>query len=269
MANYADYVKNDVDAELQEVQANRNIPESVVRRFDGKSIEDVLESYANLEQMSSRQGQELGELRSQVSRLVDLQLQTKASSEAPVTAQPDEPAITVDDLYDNPQAALETVASRVVNKKVDTKVSALEKEIQKLNRDRAIVELTAKHPNWKTEVQSPEFKTWANSSAYRQRLAAQADQFDFVAADDLLEMWKDHTQKSQEANVEALREQQLRDATLESTSPGLVEGMGTAFTRSQIIEQKRAAKMGDRKAEAWLRANAEEIAIAYEEGRII
>jgi hypothetical protein len=35
------------------------------------------------------------------------------------------------------------------------------------------------------------------------------------------------------------------------------------------MEKRLAAKRGDRNADHWLRSNAESIAIAYEEGRIV
>jgi hypothetical protein len=268
MAKFADYVSKqdqEINTELAESVAKRSIPESVVKRFDGKSVEDILESYANLEQEFSRRANETSELRRTVDDLVKLQLNQSNTSQA-VTAEPAKP-ITVDDLYTDPADAIKRAVDPVV-KESAKRVESLEKSLNEMNMRAKIADLTARYPEWKSDAQSPEFRTWVNESRARERLAVTADRGDLDAANDLFELWYSHRNLEQQVEKRVQREDQFRAASLESSSPGVVNVADT-LSRSMLLEKRLAAKRGDRAAERWLNAHAESIAIAYEEGRLV
>lgn len=256
---YNEYVKNNqVDQELADVTSKKNIPESVVKRFDGKSIDDVLESYANLERSYSQQGQEIGALRKTVDNLVTLQSQNVASvADTSKTVEP----VKIDDLYDDPEGAI----AKVVNKTASKRIEELENQVKVLSVSEKKAQLTGRYPTWQAEIVKPEFGEWVKSSPARSRLAVQADQGDLDSANDLLELWEHNTKSEQEAQKKLQRERQFRDATLETSSPNGVEVPNT-YSRSHIMEQRIKAKRGDQVAQRWLQAHAEDIAIAYEEG---
>lgn len=261
MAKYSDYVKEDqIDQELQEVQ-KRNIPDSVLRRFDGKSTEDILESYAELQRMSSQQGEELGSLRKTVGDLVTLQSQASASVAEPAKAKP----IKVDDLYDNPERAIEQVVEQSPTSK---RVTELEAQLLALAHKEKVVELSGKYPTWKEDIKNPEFLDWIKASPARTRMAIAGDRGDFDSANDLLELWANHTSKEQEVQNQLSREKQFRDATLESSSPVGVD-IENVYSRSDLLTRRMAAKRGDQEQIRYLQANSESIALAYEEGRLI
>ena len=268
MAKFADYVSKqdqDLNQEIEEVSSRRNIPESVVKRFDGKSIEDILESYSNLEQEFSRRSNETSELRRTVDDLVKLQL-TASNTSRQEAAEPNRP-ITVDDLYTDPASAIKQAVEPVV-KESAKRMDSLEKSISEMNMRAKLADLTAKYPEWQGDARSPEFLEWVRGSNARARLATVADKGDIDAANDLFELWYSHRNLEQQVNQRVRREKQFEAATLETSSPGTVNA-AEPVSRSMLIEKRLAAKRGDRAADRWLRAHADSIAIAYEEGRLV
>jgi len=276
MARYEDYVKNaaeaqaeadeaptGLDAEIQEAgdaQAERQleIPESVLKRFSDKSPEEILESYAHLEQAYSQQGNKMGELRKSFDDYIVLQSQT------PSEPEPDPEPVSVDDLYDDPEAAI----SQVVERQTRDKLSALESELEAVRRERYLAEFERKHPNVREVSQSPEFIEWVQGSPYRMKLAQQADGFDLDAAEQLFGLYEETTSSQQQVRQTAKRKADLRNASLESPSPDSPQ-LDEQWSRSEIIDRKLRAKLGDNESKVWLQKNSEAIAIAYEEGRVI
>lgn len=270
MANIADYIEKDKDLESEiqdaaEAQDQRDedgfkIPD----RFRKKTKADIAASYVELEKAYSQQGNDMGTLRQTVDQMLELQSQTQSTSpEQDSTADP----VTVDDIYEDADGNIRRVARDEVSNEIDE----LKTEVQGLKRDKALASLNTKFPDWQTLAQSPEFMNWVRDSDYRARLAVQADQnFDFDAAEVLLGMYYDSNAPKQEQEIEPEvdNSQQLRDAMLESTSPPPTELVDT-FSRYELMEKRIASKRGDLKAERWLAANAESIANAYAEGRIV
>jgi hypothetical protein len=245
--------------EASEAQEERisieGVPDSVLDRFDGKTGAEVLKSYAELERAFSNQGNTMGELRKSFDEYVNLQSVEPKQAYEPVTA---------DEMYEDPENAV----ARVVQEQTGDKLKELEVELNKAKMERKISEFERKFPDARTTAHSTEFADWVKGSPYRQRLAQNADGYDFDAAEELFGLYSDSTQTAVSSNQERKREQQLRDATLESGSP---EGahIDETFSRADIIDAKLKAKYGYRDAQTWLKKNAEAIAIAYEEGRVV
>lgn len=267
MAQYKDYVKAQNDAideeivEASEAQEERisieGVPDSVLDRFDGKTGADVLKSYAELERAYSEQGNTMGALRKSFDEYVSLQ------------SQPSEPTpayepVTADEMYEDPDNAV----ARVVQKQTGDKLKELEDELSKVRMDNKISDFARKFPDARTVAHSEEFAAWVKGSPYRQRLAQNADAYDFDAAEELFGLYNDSTQTVADNKQARKRDQQLRDASLESGSPEGAQ-LDDTFSRADIIDAKLRAKYGERDAQTWLRKNAEAIAIAYEEGRVV
>lgn len=264
---YADYAgKDDLEQELKDTQANpqRSIPASVVKRFDGKSVEDVLESYSQLENAYNSRNDEIGTLRKTVNDLVSLSARSN-SSEPQVRKEPDKP-VTVDDLYNDTEGTIGNVVEKK-SEETNKRIKQLESELQNQKIREQVVGLAARYPKWQEDIKTPEFKSWVGSSAYRQRLASAANGYDFDAANDLLSAWNEHSKTDEQMVQEQRRDSQFRDATLESSGGTFMEA-SQGFSRHDLGEKRLAAKRGDLAAERWLRANADAIAIAYEEGNL-
>lgn len=267
MAKYEDYApKDDLDEEIvdagQATEDRREGGESMElpERFRDKTPEEIAASYVELEKAYSQQGNKLGEMRNTMDEYIQNTLesgQTQTTSEEEVATD-----VTIDDLYDDTEAAIRTVAERAVG----SRVQALEQELAQARLQTRIDSLGDKYGDWRGEVQKPEFLEWVKESPYRVRVAQAADQFDMDAAEELLGLYNERKGLT-DLRAEAERDSQLRDATLESSS-ATVSTPEDSYSRSQIIDARVRAQHGDQKAVSWLKSNAEGIAIAYEEGNL-
>lgn len=270
MANYEDYANraDELDGEIREAQQGQQqrqaVPDSVRQRFDGKNVDDVLSSFASLEQKLGQQGQELGELRRQNQMLMEAALERQSSPQEADTTE-SVASITVDDIYNNPTEAI----SRVVEAKTRSQLQKMERELAAERMARARAELSAKYDGWQSEVQTDEFRNWVTESAFRSRVAADADKGDLTAANDLLSEWyRGKAQDTQYQEQNRQRQVALDAAALETSGPVGMQSEET-YSRKELQEMRLAAKRGDYKAEQWLNENAAAIRLAYEEERVI
>jgi hypothetical protein len=269
MAKYEDYVggiegeigeaAKQSDQRARDAETGRYIPE----RFANKDITDVIKSYEELEKLNSRQAQDLGSMRKTVDQLLDIQ-QQQASSPAQETSKP----VSVDDLYEN----ADEVLRRVVREESSNELTTLKSELDQLKLERKLSQLEGKFPDWRERVQEADFGAWVQESPYRQRMFQEADSGDFDAAEEILGMYYE-TNRRQEAQdsqrqEQVVQQQQLADAILESGSPA-APAMDETYSRNDLMEARLSAKRGDLKADRWLKAHADSIARAYEEGRIV
>lgn len=270
MAKIADYVQkqDQVTKELEAVASQpaktSNIPESVKTRFAGKTPEEIMESFAEAQALISRQGQELGELRKTAQILIELQ-STTPQQEPAKPAKP-EKRITSDDLYDNPEGTIATVVQKE-SQKTSERVEALEKELAKRTATEIEVRLESKYKGWKQEIANPEFLDWVKESPIRVQLAVAANNWNEDSANDLLERWYERKGIVRQAQAQVEREQQFRNASLESSSPVDIEQVPT-YSRHELEKHRMAAKHGNRTSEAYLKAHGPAITQAYREGRI-
>lgn len=261
MARYEDYAEEGINTEIQEAAAEQKARDEkgryIPERFRDKDISDVIKSYEELEKLNSRQSQDLGSMR----KTVDDLLASQASSPAPEPSKP----VTVDDIYEDPDAALR----RVVQEESSSEIEQLKKELQTMRSQARLDQIDRKFPDWRTKAQSSEFVEWVKESPYRARVAQDADAGDFDAAEEILGMYYDESSKAEEpAPTAAEQVDNLQNAMLESASPASAD-TDDVYSRSELLEVRLAAKRGDMKADRWLKAHANGIALAYEEGRIV
>ena len=257
MARIEDYVKNDtLDTEIIDAQVQSESRRSVIPdRFAEKSREEIAASYKELESAYSRQGNDLGVMRKQVDELVGLQL---LKSEP----QDQTPAVTLDNLYDDADGTIRQVAESVANSRIE----GLEQKLEEVTREKDRTKFEETHPDWQVTLGTPEFQNWVAEKPYRQSLAKQADAWDFDAAGDLFGLYNGEQQPTQQGNIQ--REQQLRDATLETSGAALPD-LTTNFSRSKLMNVRIKAKAGNEEAKSYLRVKGAEIQLAYAEGRIV
>lgn len=262
MAKFEDYEqKGELDQEIadaadksetREGESSFKMPE----RFTGKSAEEIAQSYTELESLNSRQAQDLGTMRRTVDEF--LTLKSVQPDPDPVELEP----ITVDDLYDDPQGAI----ARGVEAATGDRISQLEQELVKARLQTRVSSMNDRFEGWQEEVRSPEFVTWVQESPYRLRIAQAADKWDMDAAEEIIEMYRDVKGVSSDRD-QVQRDLALSDASLESSSAE-VPLLEDTFSRAVLLTKRIAARHGDPEAEAYMKQNAEAIAIAYEEGNI-
>ena len=263
MAKYEEYAKNlSIEEEIedagtqQEVRTKVDVPDSVRERFDGKSLDDVMASYAELEVAYSKQGQKTGELRKSFDEYVALQSPTPEP-------EPEPDPVTVDDFYEDAEEAI----TRVIDKTANKRIEELEAKLARNAHDRQLQDFTNEHKDWDKIVQSPEFIEWVQSKDYRVRLAQKADGYDFEAAEELFGMYDDYQGNRQEVADQVQRDSDLADATLETSSPESPQ-LEQTFSRTEIVNRKLAAKRGDPEATDWVRVNSSAIEQAYIDGNV-
>lgn len=221
-------------------------------KFNGKSAEEIAQSYMELQSEYGRRNNEVGSLRKLTDQLLELK------NEAPKDETPKK-EVDVDSLLNNPG---ETINEAVEG---NPRLKALEERFTKADRQESLGRLEAKHPKWVDTLQTPEFQSWVMESPIRQRLFVEADtNYDYDTGLELFDMYdlaKGNAVKEaqQERNTNARKS--AKQAVTESG--GNAEGKPKRkFKRTELIQLKLTNP-------AKYAAMQEEIMQAYAEKRVI
>jgi len=247
-----------MDQVAEAVDASEDTESSEIpSKFAGKSTQEIIDSYTNLEKELGRKAQEVGELR----KLSDSFLQAEVSRQQ--NPQDNTPLETKDndvDFFDDPNKA--------VNDMIENHPKFQEFQQFQAQQAQAGAEARLKqtHPDFTEVVQDKSFQEWVQDSPIRMQMFQAADAYNFDAANELLTNWKDRSMisKTQEVKekAEVERKEALKAGTAESrTSSGSGKG-GKTFRRADLIRLKmenpnRYESLQD------------EIYAAYAEGRVV
>ena len=237
-----------VDTETQEASV-------VPNKFAGKSTEEIIESYQNLEKELGRKAQEVGELR----KLSDSFLQAELNRSTQAQSTPKQTEEEPTDFFEDPDKA--------VNQAIENHPKF--KEFQRFQAQQAQAaaktQLEAAHPDFADIVQDKGFQEWVQGSKIRMQMFQAADAYNFDAANELLTTWKDRAMinKTQEVNKaeEAKRQDALKAGKAESRTSSGSTGGGKTYRRADLIRLKMEDPM---KYESM----QDEIFAAYAEGRV-
>jgi len=241
-----DTVENPEEEQPQEPESN--LPE----KYQGKSVEDLVQMHQELEKFSGKQSTEVGELR----KVVDNYIQTQLSNQqAPQQQQQEDDDV---DFFVDPQNA--------VNRAIDNhpKIKEAEAYTQQARQQATLSQLKSKHPDMESILQDAGFAEWIKGSKVRTQLFVQADQgYDYDAADELFSLWKEKTSVAQQtANVE----KQARKNTLKSASTGNARGTAEA-SRKKVYRRADIIKLMRTDPERY-QSLSDELLKAYAEGRV-
>lgn len=226
-------------------------------KFEGKSVEELLESYNNLQSAYGRMANDLGTQRKLTDRLLDLKRDEDLQSNAPA------PTVDAAQLLDNPTQALDSYISQRearIKAEYDQRLSQFEAQLQ-------ADKFMQKHPDFMDLGQSEEFRQWATSNPIRNRVAQAAAQGDWDAADALLQEYKaEKKSKPNTANADAASKEGLEAAKKVGLETAASDGSGSSgkiYRRADLIELKL------RKPHIYSDpAFQNEILKAYSEGRV-
>ena len=204
-------------------------------KFAGKSTEEIINSYQNLEKEMGRKAQEVGELR----KLSDSFLQAEVSRGR--QSNPQQSSVTQEedhgeDFFNDPNKA--------VNQAIENhpKFQEFQQFQQQQVQSSAKATLEQSHPDFSDVVSDTKFQNWIKESPIRTQLFQAADAYNYDAANELLNNWKDRSMvsKTQEVNQAAAdtRQSQLKSATTESRSASGSTGGGNQFRRADLIRMK-------------------------------
>jgi len=227
-------------------------PESTVPdKYQGKSIEEIVQMHQEAEKLVGRQSSEVGELR----KIVDDFIKTKAEE----TKQEISPNNSMDDEVDFFENPKEAVAKAVAG---STEMKQMQELLAAQKQQEVLGKISAKHPDYMEVIQDPAFGEWVKSSTVRVELLQRADNYDFNAADELLTVWserKDVVNKAKEVN-EQDRKQQRKAATTGG------KGSGEPISR-KIYKRSDIVQLMISDPERY-KANVDEFDRAYREGRV-
>jgi len=233
--------------EEEVAQPVSNIPE----KYQGKSLEEVVQMHQEAEKLMGKQSSEVGELR----RVVDDYIQAQLSHQQAPVQQQEEDDI---DFFTDPKSAV----SRAIEN--HPKIREAEQYTQHYKKQSALAQLQSKHPDMQSILQDNKFAEWIKGSKVRTQLFVQADQqYDYDAADELFSLWKERAQVAQQtANVE----KQARKQQVKSASTGNARGTGEG-TRKKVYRRADIIKLMKTDPERY-QSLSEEIFQAYAEGRV-
>lgn len=204
-------------------------------KFEGKSVEEILESYNNLQSAYGRMANDLGTQRKLTDRLLDLKRDEDLMQNTPEKKEEPLPEISSSELLDNPTSALDRVmAAREarIRQEYDQRLSQFE---QQLRTDKFV----AKHPDYLELGQSEEFRAWATGDPIRNQVAQRAAQGDFDAADALLTEYKKSNRRDSSGNN--LRDNDMEEARrvgMESSNTAGAANTGKVYRRADLIDLK-------------------------------
>lgn len=241
-----DGIENPIEEETQE---EPDIPE----KYQGKSVEELVQMHQELEKFSGKQSTEVGELRS----VVDSYIQTQLAQQAPQQQQYKDDGEDVDFFVD-PQTA--------VNRAIDNhpKIRQAEAAAFENHKQAALGQLQSKHPDMEQILRDPKFAEWIKGSKVRTQLFVQADQmYDYDSANELFDLWKE---RNNVAKQTASVEKQARKNTLKSANTGNARGTAEG-SRRKIYRRADIIKLMKTDPERY-QSMSDEILKAYAEGRV-
>ena len=246
-----DAIENEVDEIQQEEVEQPQEEQSLPEKYQGKSLEEVVQMHQEAEKLLGRQSSEVGELR----KVVDDYIASQTPVQAP--QQPVEPEDDID-YFTDPQAA--------VNRAIENhpKIREAEQYTAQYKKQSSLATLQAKHPDMQDILSDTGFAEWIKTSKIRTQLFVQADQqYDAEAADELFSLWKERkTVAQQTANVE----KQARKQSLKAANTGNARGSAEG-SRKKVYRRADIIKLMKNDPDRY-QALSDEIMAAYAEGRV-
>lgn len=240
-----------VETPLEEEQPQEE--SSLPEKYQGKSVEELVQMHQELEKFTGKQSTEVGELRSVVDSYIQTQLDTQI---APVPQQQDDEDDV--DFFVDPKTAV----SRAIDN--HPKIKEAQAYTIQAKKQATLAQLQKDHPDMEAVLQDPKFAEWIKASKVRTKLFVEADQaYDYDAANELFSNWKERNQVVQQT-VQA--EKAARKSSVKSANTGNARGTGEG-SRKKVYRRADLIKLMQNDPDRYT-ALQPEIMAAYEEGRV-
>ena len=216
---FAEQQEQQQEQETQATQSEPDIPE----KYQNKSAQELVQMHQEAEKLLGRQSSEVGELRKVVDNYIQAQL----------TPAPQQQEVEEVDFFTDPEKA---VAQAIQN---HPKIKEAESASQQYKMQTALAALKANHPDMESILQDTKFAEWIEASKVRTKLFVAADkQYDYEAADELFNLWKERQQMIGQA---ATAEKQSRKQAVKNASTGSASGSSESspkkiYRRADIIK---------------------------------
>jgi len=257
---FVDLNEADAEEEVTTPEPEEGQGSEIPEKFQGKSFEDVVDMYRNLEKDYGRKGNEVGELRKLTDELLQLEIQQKKNATERVATKEEE-VLSDDDWFSSPKQATDKYLEK---SGLAREVRELKEKLSSRDREEAHKAFVEKHPNYMDLAQNESFQQFVSASKYRLDLAKKADQYDYEAANELFDLYKAISPNlgatEDSGNDKANRQEARKKATLEGTG-NRNKGTKKVYRRADLIKMK----MND--PERYMNMQ-DEIMQAYAEGRV-
>ena len=222
----ADTLEIEADEIQQEVEQPQEENPTVPEKYQGKSLEEVVQMHQEAEKLLGRQSSEVGELRKVVDDYINSQTQLSAPQQ---DVEPEDDL----DYFTDPQAA--------VNRAIENhpKIRQAEQYSAQYKKQTSLAQLQTKHPDMQKILSDDKFANWIKASKIRTQLFVAADQnYDADAADELFTLWKERkTVAKQTAAVEKqARKQQIKAANTGNAQGSSETSRKKVYRRADIIK---------------------------------
>jgi hypothetical protein len=227
----------------------------VPEKYQGKSVEDLVQMHQELEKFSGKQSTEVGELR----KVVDDYIQTQLSDQqAPQQQQQQDDNDDDVDFFVDPKTAV----SRAIDN--HPKIKEAQAYTQQYKQQATLAQLKSSHPEMEQILQDPKFAEWIKGSKVRTQLFVQADQqYDYDAAHELFSLWKERNQIVQQT---AQAEKAARKSSVKTASTGNARGTAEG-SRRKVYRRADIIKLMRTDPERY-QSMSDELLKAYSEGRV-
>ena len=215
-----------VDTQAAETP-KEDTPNKVPSKYQGKTLEEIVQMHQEAEKLIGRQAQEVGEVRKLADQLIKNNLEHQNTQLPQTTKQTQEEV----DFFEDPQKAIQ----RAVESHPD--VQAAKQTAAQFRAMQTQQKLAAKHPDFADVVRDGEFQEWVKASPVRLNMFALADSaYDFDSADELLSTFKQikgaKAQQTQDAGQQVLKKN-LKAASVDVGGTG--ESSQKVYRRADIM----------------------------------
>ena len=217
----------DVFAEQEQLEVEEQVTPSepdIPDKYQNKSAQELVQMHQEAEKLLWRQSSEVGELRKVVDNYIQAQLTTEPQQQQQVEEV---------DFFTDPEKA---VAQAIQN---HPKIKEAESVSQQYRMQTALSALKTNHPDMESILQDTKFAEWIQGSKVRTKLFVAADkEYDYEAADELFNLWKERQQMiGQAANAEKQsRKQAVRTASTGNASGSSESSPKKIYRRADIIK---------------------------------
>ena len=214
-----------VDTQAAEQPKQDDTPK-VPSKYQGKTLEEIVQMHQEAEKLIGRQAQEVGEVRKLADQLIKNNLEHQNTHLPQQNKQTEEV-----DFFEDPQKAIQRAVESHPDVQAAKQTAAQFKAMQTQQM------LAAKHPDFAEVVRDGEFQEWVKASPIRLNMFALADSaYDFNSADELLSTFKQikgaKAQQTQNAGQQVLQKN-LKAASVDVGGTG--ESSQKVYRRADIM----------------------------------
>jgi len=241
------------EEQQEAVQEQPELPE----KYRGKSLEDVVKMHQESEKLIGKQAREVGEHRKFFDEMTKRELLKNKATDQPVVEEDPN-----DTFFKEPTAAMD---ARINNHPAikDAQEAALMVKAQS-----ALQQLQQQFPDFQETVNTSDFKEWINGSSIRQKLHDQANkQYDLEAASELLSTWKAISTVKNNSELQQQITPDSQESRVKSLKAAAVDTGSASMGSKKKYSRKAFQELLIRDPQKYY-ANADEILLAYEEGRV-